>query len=141
MRWLATGLIFLVGLCLLFLGFAINYQLSQTRNLIAEGRQTQGTVIELVAPRRSTAYTYGYTYTPGTSLLTQTKRSISFSERHEVQPGTKIRVWYDPAKPERATTQAELNDQESWANRFVFPLIGAALVAWALLRIFRRKPD
>jgi hypothetical protein len=100
----------------------------------------EGIVTELVAARRSTAYTYGYTYSAGDSRLAQTKRSVPYGEREGLRPGTKIRVWYDAAKPERATTQAELNEQESWANRLVFPLIGAALVAWALLRLFRRKP-
>ena len=140
MRWLATVLILLAGLFILLLALGAHLGLVEARKLVAEGRQTEGTVSELVAAKGSTDYRYGYTYSVGTSRLMRTNQSIPFGEKDKLRPGTKIRVWYDPANPEHATAQAELAEQESWGNRIVFPLIGAALIGWGVARIFRRKP-
>jgi hypothetical protein len=138
-RWLANALILAAALSLVLLGLAINIQLSDTRKLIAEGQQVEGTVTELVAARRSTAYSYGYAYSVGPHRFTQEKRSVPYARRDELRAGTKIRVWHDRADPKRATTEAELAEQESWGNRFVFPLIGVVLLAWGVRRIFTSR--
>jgi Tfp pilus assembly protein PilW len=139
-RWLGTALIFLAGLFVLLLALGAHLQLVEARQLVAGGKKTEGTVTQVgSARRRSTHYRVSYTYPVGNVAYTKSDRSISYGDANALTRGAKIPVWYDAANPEVATTTAELAEQEHLANRIFFPLIGFALLTWAVVRIVRPR--
>ena len=133
LRWLTTFLILVPGLVALLLALGAHLELGEARELMARGRQVEGVVTE--------AYTsgYSYSYAVGGTRYSAAKRGIPRRLREKLPPGTRIAVWHDPAEPQRSTTIAEIADLEHWANRLLFPLIGLALIAWAVVRMLPRK--
>ncbi len=138
MRWASTILILLAGLFVLLLAFAISLDRDGQRRLWAEGAMAEGTVTGVTGTKGTHSKYYSYAFSAGGHEQTRTRRHIPWSARN-TPIGSKVAVRYDPKDPSRSITQAELDESESWGNRFVFPLIGALLVAWALLRIFRPR--
>ena len=140
MRWVSTILILLAGLFVLMLSMGGSLQRDEARRLWAEGAVAEGTVTEILGSKGSRAMYYSYTYSYGGRVLTQTRRNIRGQAR-QTPIGSKVTVRYDPKDPSKSITQAELDEMQAWGNRFVFPFLGAALVGWALLRIFRPRRD
>ena len=138
MRRLATVLIWVAGLFAAFMAFAHFQSVERARELMRTGAQAQGTVTEQLGTRGSNAKFYSYTFRAGTREWKATRRDIPWAAR-EIPVGAKLAVRYDPAKPERSITPAELEEAESWANRMLFPLVAAALLGWGVARIARRK--
>jgi hypothetical protein len=135
MRWVYTIVILLAGLFVLMLSMGAGLQRGEAQALWAEGAVAEGTVTEILG--RSGVMNYSYTFSYDGRVQTQSRRRIRGGAK-ETPIGSKLTVRYDPKDPSKSITQAELDEMEAWGNRFVFPLIGAALVAWALMRIFRR---
>ena len=140
LRGFATAAIVVAAFFFLLLAGGAHLQLEEARRLIAAGNVAQGTVTSLTAPRGSQAYSYAYEYAVGGKRYSKSNRSIPYGLKDTVPVGTPIQVWYDPRRPEVATTQAELADHESIANRVLFPLVAVALIAWAVKRTRRRPP-
>jgi len=138
LRKLGTAAILVAGLFFLLLALGQNLQLLAARELVAAGTRAEATVTAMGAPRRSTAYRYTYSYRVGGTEHVRADRSIPYGQRESLKPGTKIEVWYDPKRPEVATSAAELAEHESVPNRLFLPLIGAVLLGWGLARILRR---
>ena len=138
MRRLATVLILLAGLFAAFMSVAHHQSVERARDLMRTGSQAQGTVTEQLGTRGSNAKFYSYKFRAGTREWVATRRDIPWAAR-EIPVGAEIAVRYDPAKPERSITPAELEEAESWANRMLFPLAAAALLGWGVARIARRK--
>lgn len=141
MRWVYTILLLIAGLFVLMLAFGASLQRGEARRLWTEGAAAEGTVTGILGSKGSNAKFYSYTFPAGGRVQEQVRRDIPWSARN-TPVGSKVAVRYDPKDPAKSVTQFELEESESWGNRFVFPLIGSALVAWALLRIIRprRKP-
>jgi hypothetical protein len=139
LRWLATLLILAAGLLALLLALGAHLELGDARELMARGRQVEGVVTEAYAVRQGTASGYSYAYAVGGTRYSAIKRSIPRGLKEKLPPGTRIAVWYDAADPPRSTTIAEIAELEGWANRVFFPLIGLALLAWAVVRMLPRK--
>ncbi len=138
MRRFATVLILVSGLFAVFLAFAHFQSVEGARQLMASGAQAEGTVTEQSGTRGSNAKFYSYTFRAGAREWVATRRDIPWAAR-EIPVGAKVAVRYDPAKPERSITAAELEEAESWGNRLLFPLIAAALLGWGAARIARRN--
>jgi hypothetical protein len=105
-----------------------------------DGSTVQGTVTELIGAKGGNTYRYSYAYPVGGSTLTTSNRSIPTAARDESRPGTIIQVRYDPAKPERSMTAAELEDLESWPDRIIFPVVAILLLAAGVMRIRSLRP-
>ena len=135
-------MIFVVGLFFLVLALGGHLQLLDARRVMAEGAKVEGSVTRSYSGgRRSTAYYFDYEYPAvGGQKLSGRKRSISYSDYERLRPGTKVPVWHDARNPERSITTAEMAELESGANRLFLPLVGLALIAWGIARIFRRPP-
>ena len=138
MRWVYTIVILLAGLFVLMLSMGAGLQRGEARLLWAEGAVAEGAVTEILGSKGSGAMYYSYTFSYDGRVQTQSRRNIRGQAR-QTPIGSKLTVRYDPKDPSKSITQAELDEMEAWGNRFVFPLIGAALVAWALMRIFRPR--
>lgn len=138
MRWVYTIVILLAGLFVLMLSMAAGLQRGEAQLLWAEGALAEGTVTEILGSKGSTAMYYSYTYSYGGRVQTQSRRNIR-GQAKETPIGSKLTVRYNPKDPSKSITKAELDEMQAWGNRFVFPFIGAALVAWALMRIFRPR--
>ncbi len=139
MRWVYTIVILLAGLFVLVLALGAGLQRAEARQLWANGAVAEGTVTERQGSKGSNAKFYSYTFPAAGSVQTRTRRDISPWTAGEVPIGAKVTVRYDPKDPSKSITRHELDEIESFGNRIVFPMIGAALVAWALLRIFRPR--
>jgi len=138
MRWVVTIIILVAGLfaALMAAGHALLVQ--ETRALMATGTPTEGTVTEQLGTRGSNAKYYSYAYQAGGRRQTATRRDIPWAAR-EIAIGAKVPVRYDPAKPERSITPAELEEAEGWGNRALFPLLAAGLLGWGIVRIVRAR--
>lgn len=138
MRRVATVLILVAALFAAIMTFAHHQSVQRARELMRTGAQAQGTVTEQLGTRGSNAKYYSYTFRAGTRGWVATRRDIPWAAR-ELPVGAKVAVRYDPANPERSITAAELEETESWGNRILFPLVAAALFAWGIGRVVRRK--
>ena len=138
MRWLVSIPVLLAGLfvCLLALGSELHLQ--EHRRLMESGAQAEGTITEQLGARKSNAKFYSYRFRAADREWTASRRDIPYSAR-ELPIGSKVPVRYDPADPARSVTPAELQELEGWGNRFLFPVIGVALVAWAVTLMRARR--
>lgn len=127
MKWLSVALVlfFAAGFGLLALGNQL--ELEQARELWANGKVSEGTVVEQYRRRR----TYTYTYRVEDSELTAERRSIPWAAG-EFPVGAKIVVRYDPATPGRSMTAAELLERENWGNRGLLPVLALGFLGLAI---------
>lgn len=138
LRWLATALIVAGALLCLLLALGSHLLLLEARDLMAQGRQVEGTVTETrTGGRRSTRYSFSYAYPAGSVRYAKANRTIAYRDYARMRRGQTIAVWYDPANPERSITVAEMADYESLANRLFFLLAGLAFLVWAITRVVR----
>ena len=142
MRWLVTSLGVAGALLCLLLALGAHLQLVATRTLMSQGRPVEGAVTGTWAGgRRSSRHDFSYAYLAGNVRHVKDHRMIRYRDYVALDSGHAITVRYDPADPDRSITAPELADAESWGNRLFFPLIGLALLGWALKRMVRRAPD
>ena len=138
MRALATVAIFLAGLAAAFMALAHFLSIRSAEDLMSGGAQAEGTVTAQHGAKGSNAKFYSYTFQANGRQWTATRRDIPWSAR-ELPIGAKVPVRYDPAKPERSITPAELEQAAGWGNRIFFPLVAAGLLGWGIARIVRRR--
>jgi uncharacterized protein DUF3592 len=137
-RGLVTGLILAVGLAVLLLALGQFQGVREARELMAGGSRAEGTITEQLGARKSNARYYSYRFRAGDREWVAARRDIPWAAG-EIPVGTKVAVRYDPARPGRSITPAELDEIESLGNRLLFPLLGAGLLAWGMARIVRRR--
>ena len=133
LRWGLTLLILAAGLVALAFALGAHLDLGEARQLMARGRQVEGVVTD------ASAASYNYAYAVGGMRYSAINRTIPRGLGEKLHPGTRIAVWHDPADPQRSITIAEVAELESWVNRLVLPLLGLALLAWAIVRMLPRK--
>lgn len=132
------GGILLFGLLLLLLAVGHHVDISQSRQLVESGAQTEAVVTQVFSRRNQLGYSYRFAVA-GRDFEVK-KRSIPYSMRNDFRVGDKVRVWYDPTNPARNVTTAHLVDMESWWSRLSLPVLGIGLVALAVT-LMRRKPQ
>ena len=134
MKWLAFAIVlaFAAGFGMLALGHYL--QVQEAREVWSSGKVTEGTLVEQVPRRR----TYTYTYRVGGSELTAERRSVPYAAR-EIPVGAKLVVRYDPARPEKSVTPAELQAWESWGNRALLPAMALGLLGFGVWLVLPRK--
>ena len=137
MRWIVSILLLLAGIATLMMALGQALALQDQRQLFAAGAQAEGTVTEQAQGRKSSARFYSYRFRAGDRDWVAKHRDIPFGAS-EIPVGAKVPVRYDPANPARSVTAAELEDAEGWANRLLFPVIGVALIAAAVVRMVRK---
>jgi hypothetical protein len=138
-RWAVNIVILVLAAFFALLSLGHMLQVHKAQELWATGRVTEGTLTAHHGRRKSQLREYSYTYRVDGAELTAERRTIPWKHR-ELPIGSGLVVRYDPTSPERSITPAELEEQESWANRAFFPLVSIALFAWAIWRIARRRP-
>ena len=141
MRW-AVNIVLLV-MSGLFGLVALGHELEvlERHQAWATGRLTEGTLTAHYGRRKSNMREYSYTYRVDGKEFIAERRTIPWKAR-EIPVGSKLEVRYDPMKPERSVTPAELEELESWGSRYGLAAISLGFLAWAIARIVRgrRKP-
>lgn len=135
LRRVVTASILLFALLFLALAFGSHRQLVESRRLLEAGATTEGVVTEAVTARRGTATSFSYRFEAAGRGYAAARRSIPWGLREENAAGSRVKVWYDTANPNRSVTMAEMAELENWANRLFFPIAGVALLGWAIARM------
>lgn len=139
-RPLVSGAIAAVALVFLLLAGGAHLQLQEARRLLEAGAATEATLTEVLgAGSRGGSHRYSYSFMVGADRFAQQRRDITYDARYSSKVGDRVKVWYDPADPTKSVTRAELDTLEAWSNRLFFPLVGLALLAWAVARTIRRR--
>ena len=138
MRWLGIVALLLLAAFsgLLSLGHAL--QVEEARGIWAGGKATEGTITAQHRRKKSTVVEYSYAYRVDGRELVAEKRSIPWAAR-EIPLGARLAVRYDPARPEKSVTPAELQELENWANRALFPVLALAFLAGAVVVFVRGR--
>lgn len=138
-RWLATLLIVAGGLFFLLLGLGGWLQVVEAREIKASGTQAEATVSgKRSGGKRSSRYDFSYTVRVGDRQVEKTVTGIGYRNYERMKIGERIAVWYRADDPGRSITDVELAEIESWPNLLFLPVVGLALLGWAIARIVRR---
>jgi hypothetical protein len=138
MKWL--GVVVLLVLSAFFGLMTLGHVLlvEEMRELWANGKVAEGTLVAHHARKKSTLREYSYTFEAGGATVTAERRTIPYGAA-SLPVGTKLVVRHDPQDPSRSVTPAELQEHENWANRALLPLIAIAFLVGAIF-VARRGP-
>ena len=139
-RLLVSAAIAAIALVALLLAGGAHLQLREARGLMATGVAAEATLTEVLGGgSRGGSHRYSYSFLVGTDRFEQVRRNITYDARYGSKAGDRVKVWYHPGNPAKSITRAELDSLEAWPNRIFFPVVGLALLAWAIVRL--RRPS
>jgi hypothetical protein len=137
MRWLGILAVFALSVGFGLLALGNHLQVTEAREIWANGRVAQGKVVEHQGYPGSSRRTYTYTYRLGDAEFTAERRAIPWEAR-DIPVGSKLEVRYDPRDPKKSITSAEMQERQSLWNVGFLP---AFALAWLLLAVWLASPS